>query len=179
MSTWGVVDTSPFQDIADYEDLIYKYLGTNWSITSPTHLNKLTLFQTTDPAQMINRPDPGNKQSWLWVGSGRLDTGYELPGALLGKHGHIPHFHTFIFNIMTTRLVYGLTFPDLGIIGREIERLIYQYDKNTIPGIDHFDRFTGESPIEATLLGPQFLAYAGTFIQQYSATAHYWKQRLD
>src|SRR5262245_2238212 len=177
--TWGVVDTSPFADPGDYEDLIYQYMGDNWSITSPSHLDKVTLFQTTNPSQMINRPDPGNKQTWFWVSSGTLETGRELPGSLIGKHGHIPHFHTFIFNIMTTRLVYGLTFPDLGIITREIERLVYQYDKNMITGIDHFDRFMSSAPLEATLVGPQFVAYAGTYIQQCSAIAHYFKQRLD
>ena len=76
MSAFGLSNTVPIVDFAqDPEDLIYKYIGTNWSITTPTHINKLALFQTEDPAQMINRPSPGNRPVWLWVA--HLDLGFQ------------------------------------------------------------------------------------------------------
>lgn len=179
-ATWGVVGTSPFQDYdVDLEDLVYKYIGTNWSITTPSHLNKETIFMTTDPAQMKNRPDPGNKQTWLWVAQFDLDTGRELPGSTIGKHGHIPHFHTLNLNLMSMRLSQGLLFPDMGIMARELERLMYQYNKGDILGIDHFDHFKMLQMVEASTLGPGWESYAGTFIATCRITAHYWKQRLD
>ena len=67
MSTWGLASTAPLVDFAeDPEDLVYKYLGANWAITTPSHLTKLALFQTETPASMVNRPEPGNRPIWIW-----------------------------------------------------------------------------------------------------------------
>lgn len=178
--TWGLVGTSPFADFSeDLEDLIYRYIGTNWSITTPSHLTKQELFQTTNPAQMINRPDPGNKPVWLWVSQFELETGRELLGSTIGKHGQIPHLHTFNLNLMSMRLRQGLTFPDMGLLSRELERLMYSYNNGDITGIDHFDHFQMLQMVEASTLGPGWESYSGTFIATCRITAHYWKQRLD
>ena len=154
MSTWGLANTVPLVDFAkDPEDLIYKYLGTNWTITTPSHLTKLALFQTEDPAQMLNRPSPGNRPVWLWCQhfGPRFQSG--LPGSSIGRTGMIKHNHTFNINLMTTRLTQGLTFPDLGILSREVERLMYTYQQYEIPGIHQFDHFRMLPIVEATALG--------------------------
>ena len=178
MATFGVVGTSPFADFQfDLEDTIYKYVGDNWSITTPSHLTKAALFLTTDPAQMENRPDPGNKPVWIWVKHFGLDTGRELVGSTIGQLGHIPHYHTFYIHLMTTRLTYGMLSPDMGIMSRELERIFYLYDPFTIPGIDHFDHFAQDEMVEAVAV-PGFEAYAGMYLARCRITAHYYKQRL-
>ena len=154
MSTFGLASTVPLVDFQeDPEDLIYKYLGANWSITSPSHLTKLALFQIEDPAQMINRPAPGNRPIWLWVAHFDLDSSRDLPGSSIGRTGMIKHNHTFNINLMSTRLTQGLTFPDLGILSREVERLVYQYQHNEIQGINHFDHFRMLPIVEAVRPG--------------------------
>ena len=154
MSTFGLASTVPLVDFQeDPEDLIYKYLGANWSITTPSHLTKLALFQIEDPAQMINRPAPGNRPIWLWVQHFDLDSSRDLPGSSIGRTGMIKHNHTFNINLMSTRLTQGLQFPDLGILSREVERLLYQYQHNEIQGINHFDHFRMLPIVEAVALG--------------------------
>ena len=176
MSTFGLANTVPLTDfIKDPEDLVYTYLGTNWTITEPSHLTKLALFQTEDPTAMLNRPTPGNRPVWLWVSHFDLDSSRDLPGSTIGRTGLIKHNHTFNINLMTTRLTQALTFPDLGILSREVERLLYQYQYNTIPGINHFDHFRMLPIIEATALGGAFYSYAGTYIVTCQVTASYHK----
>jgi hypothetical protein len=173
MSTWGLASTTPLQDFeADPEDLIYKYLGTNWSITSPTHINKLSLFQTTTPADMINRPTASNKPVWLWVQHFSLDSGRDLFGSTIGTHGFIQHNHAFQIHLFTTRLSMGLTFPDLGQLIREVERLIYQYQEGQITQIQQFVHFRVFPVVESTDFGE---AWAGTYRVTCEATAQYQK----
>ena len=45
-ATFGLAGSTPLADFSvDPEDLIYKYLGTNWSISSPTHITKAATLQ--------------------------------------------------------------------------------------------------------------------------------------
>jgi hypothetical protein len=156
MSTWGLANTTPLIDFQDDpEDLIYRYLGGNWAITEPTHINKQSLFLTTDPAQMLNRPNPGNQPMWLWVQHFDLDSARNQFNSTVGRNGLIGHFHTFSIHIFTRRLSQGLTFPDLGIIARELERLIYQYT-NQINGIQQFNTFRMLPMVESSDMGEAF-----------------------
>ena len=176
MSTWGLASTVPLVDFAqDPEDLIYNYIGANWSITTPTHINKLALFQTEDPVEMINRPQPGNRPIWLWLQHFDLDSSRDLPGSSIGRTGLIKHNHTFNINLMTTRLTQGLTFPDLGILSREVERLLYTYQHNEIPGINHFDHFRMLPIVEAAALGGIWYSFPGAYIVACQITAAYHK----
>jgi hypothetical protein len=176
MSTWGLSNTVPLTDFQkDPEDLIYTYLGTNWTITTPSHLTKLALFQTEDPAAMLNRPSPGNRPVWLWLQHMDLDSSRDLPGSSIGRTGMIKHNHTFNINLMTSRVTQGLTFPDLGILSREVERLLYTYVQHTIPGIHDFDHFRMLPIIEATALGGAWYSFAGTYIVACQIIAHYHK----
>lgn len=176
MSTFGLASTVPLVDFQqDPEDLIYRYLGANWSITTPSHLTKLALFQIEDPAQMINRPAPGNRPIWLWVQHFDLDSSRDLPGSSIGRTGMIKHNHTFNINLMSTRLTQGLTFPDLGILSREVERLVYQYQHNEIQGINHFDHFRMLPIVEAAALGGIWYSFPGTYLVACQITASYHK----
>ena len=76
---------------------------------------------------------------------------------------------------MTTRLTQGLTFPDLGILSREVERILYIYTQHTIPGIHHFDHFRMLPIVEAAALGGAWYAFAGTYLVSCQITAHYHK----
>ena len=173
MSTWGLATTAPLSDFPeDPEDLVYRYLGENWTITTPSHLTKLGLFQTETAASMVNRPDPGNRPVWIWVQHFDLDSSRNLFGSTVGTHGLIQHNHTFNIHLMTTRLTQGLTFPDLGIISREVERLIYQY-KTEITGIEQFNSFRMLPIMEATDMGESF---AGTYRVTCQALAQYHKR---
>ena len=174
MSTWGLASTAPLVDFAeDPEDLVYKYLGANWSITTPTHLNKLSLFQTETTASMVNRPEPGNRPIWIWVQHYDLNSERSLFGSTIGKHGLVQHNHTFNIHLLSRRLTQGLTFPDLGIISRELERLLYQYTAFQIIGIDQFISFRMLPIMEATDMGE---AYTGTYRVTCQSTAQYHKR---
>lgn len=172
MSTWGLASTTPLADFAeDPEDLIYKYLGTNWSITTPAHINKLSLFQTVTPADMANRPNP-SRAMWIWVQHFDLDTSRNLAGSTIGHHGFIQHNHTFQIHLFSTRLTQGLTFPDLGQLLREVERLIYQYQEGQITQIQQFVSFRVFPVVEAVDWGE---SWAGTYRVTCNAMAQYQK----
>lgn len=172
MSTWGLSGTTPLVDFdTDPEDLIYKYIGTNWSLTTPTHINKTGLFQTTDPAQMVNRPSPGNRPVWLWVRHFDLDSARSNINSSLGSNGLIGHFHTFNIELFTQRLTQGLTFPDLGQIAREVERLLYQY-RTGINGIQQFNTFRMMPMVESSDMGE---AWAGMYRVTCQTQAKYEK----
>jgi hypothetical protein len=176
MSTFGLANTVPLVDFAqDPEDLVYKYIGANWTITTPSHINKLALFQTEDSAEMINRPSPGNRPVWLWVQHFDLDSARSLPGSSVGRTGMIKHNHTFNINLMSTRLTQGLTFPDLGILSREIERILYTYEQYTIQGIQQFDHFRMLPIVEAAALGGVWYSFPGTYLVACQITAAYHK----
>ena len=172
--TFGLAGSSPLADFSvDPEDLIYKYLGTNWSITSPTHITKQELFRTIDPAQMINRPDPGDKSTWLWVRHFQNQSGRDLFGSTIGTHGIIRHNHLFDIHLLSTRLVWGLQFPDLGQMSREIERLIYQYQEGQMEGIQQFNSFTLLPTVEASVDWGE--GWAGTYRATCQVLAQYHK----
>jgi hypothetical protein len=172
--TYGLAGSSPLADFSvDPEDLVYKYLGTNWSITSPTHITKQELFRTTDPAQMINRPDPGDKSQWLWVRHFQMQSGRDLFGSTIGTHGMIRHNHLFDIHLLSNRLVWGLTFPDLGQISREVERLIYQCQEGQIEGIQQFNSFTLLPVVEASVDWGE--GWAGTYRATCQVLAIYHK----
>lgn len=157
MSTWGLVNATPLADFpADPEDLIYKYIGTNWTLTTPAHISKSALFQTEDPAQMQNRPQPGNKPVWIWVQHTSLDSARSQLNSSIGRNGLIGHLHVFSIHIFTSRLTQGLIFPELGIMSREVERLIYQYIDGQIPGIQQFNTFVMLPMTESSDMGETF-----------------------
>ena len=171
--SWGLANTIPLQDFAeDPEDLIYRYLGANWSITTPAHLNKMGIFLTTVTNDMVNRPNPGNRPIWLWVSHWDLDSGRNLFGSTIGTRGLIQHNHTFNIHLFSTRLMQGLIFPDLGIIAREIERLLYQYQEGQITQIQHFSSFRMLPIMEASDMGESF---AGMYRVTCQTTAQYQK----
>jgi hypothetical protein len=172
--SWGLASTVPLVDFAeDPEDLVYKYLGNNWAVTTPAHINKLSLFQTVTAASMVNRPDPGNRPVWIWVQHFDLDSARNLFGSTVGTHGLVQHNHTFNIHLLTTRLTQGLTFPDLGILSREVERLLYQYTAYQIPGIEQFISFRMLPIMEATDMGESF---SGTYRVTCQSTAQYHKR---
>ena len=174
MSTFGLANTVPLADFsADPEDQIYKYLGTNWTIVTPTHIDKQNLFLTTNPADMRNIPDPGNRPVWIWVRHFQLDSGRNLFGSTIGTKGLIAHQHIFDVNLLTTRLQYGLAFPDLGQLSREVERLTYQYQEFQIEGIQQFNTFRMLPIEEASATWGE--AYAGTYRVTCQITAQYHK----
>jgi hypothetical protein len=173
-ATFGLASSSPLADFSvDPEDLIYKYLGTNWSITSPTHITKQELFRTTDPAQMLNRPNPGDKSQWLWVRHFQLDSGRDIFGSTMGTKGIIQHNHLFDIHLLSTRLIWGLQFPDLGQMSREIERLIYQYQQGQIEGIQQFTSFRIFPTVEASVDWGE--SWAGTYRATCQVLAQYQK----
>jgi hypothetical protein len=160
--TFGVSGTLPFADYSPTQvaDLLYKYFGTNWSITTPATINKAAVFLTTDPAQMKNRPDPGSRSLWLWVQHNLLDSGKDILGSGLGYTGNIPVRHTFNIHFMMSRLPQGMTFPELDLMAGEIMRLTFQYHLAPIQGITSLSHFTLMQGEEATTLGQ---AYSGMY----------------
>lgn len=173
-ATFGLAGTSPLADFSrDPEDLIYQYLGTNWSILSPVHITKASLFRTMDPAEMINRPDPGDKSQWLWVRHFQLDSGRDIFGSTIGTHGMIRHNHIFDIHLLSTRLVWGMQFPDLGLMSREIERLIYEYQEGMIEGIQQFNNFRLLPVVEASVDWGE--GWAGTYRATCQVLAQYHK----
>ena len=120
MSTWGLASTTPLVDFAeDPEDLVYKYLGANWAITTPSHLTKLALFQTETPASMVNRPEPGNRPIWIWCQHYDLNSERSLFGSTIGKHGLVQHNHTFNIHLLSRRLTQD---PDISRPGHTFQR---------------------------------------------------------
>lgn len=173
MSSWGLAGTSPLQDFAeDPEDLIYKYLGGNWSITNPSHLTKAAIFLTTTVGDMQNRPNV-NHPIWIWVQHFSLLSNRTLLGGTIGTQGLIQHNHNFNIHIFTRRFVQGLLFPDLGILLREVERLIYQYQEGQMQGIQQFVGFEVTPITEATDWGD---SWTGIYRATCVATAQYQKR---
>lgn len=173
MSTWGLAGTVPLADFEqDPEDLIYKYIGANWSITSPVHLTKQAIFLTTLSADMQNRPNV-NHPIWIWVQHFDLDSGRILTGGTMGTRGLVQHNHTFNIHIFTRRFVQGLLFPDLGLIMREVERLIYQYQEGQIQYIQQFVSFRILPITEASDWGD---SWTGIYRATCTATAQYQKR---
>jgi hypothetical protein len=172
--TFGLSGTTPFADYnpAGIADLIYKYFGQNWSITTPATIDKMAIFLSTNPAQMVNRPNPGNRSLWLWVQHAILDSGRTIPGSTFGRRGDIMHNHVFNVHLMMWRAPQGMTFPELDIMSGEIERLVYQFHLAPIPGIERLDRFMLMGTEEATTLGE---AFSGMYKQTCQVTANYWK----
>ena len=182
MSTWGIVGTgSPLQDLSasDYEDLIYKDIGDKWSLTTPAYnvdLTKAKIFATTTKADMVNRPQRFLGPIWIWVQHQRSTSARTDTGSTLGKTGYIAHESTYRIHIFLKRLTApALTFPELGQIAREIERILYQYPQSNPPeitGLQHFDNFIEESVSEVTNMGEGF---GGVYRKICQVDAYYWK----
>lgn len=167
-ATFGIIGTDPFTDLTndDYEDLIYRYIGNNWAITTPTELNKVSMFRTATQADMINEPFRGLRPYWIWVQHIRTVASRSrgAPAAsTLGRAGHIGHQSTFAIHLFAFRMKSTLTFPELGQISREVARILWQYPVGSqfpIPGILHFDNFNMENIREVDNMGD---AFAGVY----------------
>ena len=122
---------------------------------------------------MINRPDPGDKSQWLWVRHFQMQSGRDLFGSTIGTHGMIRHDHLFDIHLLSNRLIWGLTFPDLGQISREVERLIYQCQEGQIEGIQQFNSLTLLPVIEASVDWGE--GWAGTYRATCQVLAQYHK----
>jgi len=172
--TFGVSGTSPFADYSPTQiaDLIYKYIGTNWSITSPATINKQAIFLTTDPALMKNRPEPGNNSLWLWVQHEFLNSGKDMPKSGLGGTGNIPVIHTLNIHFMMNRTPQGMTFPELDLMAGEVMRLTFQYHLAPIQGILGMSHFILMRAEEATTLGA---SYSGMYKMTAQINVNYEK----
>ena len=155
--SYVLVGTNQDFTVNDLEDLIYRDLGNRWSLTTPTFnddLTKVKLFTTTVQADMINEARP-NRPVWIWVQHRRTSaarTTQTPQGSFMGQKGYILHQSTFSIHCYLRRLTArALTFPELGQISREIEKLLFEYVHSpSIPGIQYFDNWTMENRGEVT-----------------------------
>lgn len=158
MSTFGLVGTSPLSDFTtdDLEDLIYKDIGIKWTLTGD--LSQSNVFGTTIQSEMVNRPNQ-YRPAWIWIQHRRTESSRTTEahqgflGGSLGKTGYIAYSSTFYVRIFFKRLTASLTFPQLGQMAREVERILYQYPQSNpeeIPGVRHFDNWIMENINEAT-----------------------------
>ena len=178
--TLVLVGTAANYTTDDLEDLIYKDIGDKWTLTGD--LTKAKVFGTTVKADMVNRPN-FNQPHWIWVKHRRTSaarnnsTANDFKSATLGSKGNITYQSTFEISIFNRRLIKpALTFPELGQMAREVERIIWEYPTNqTLPeihGVQFFDNWIQESINEATNLGEGF---AGTYRLVITIDALYTK----
>ena len=164
-ATYGLVGTSPFTDFGttDLEDHIFRYLGNNWSITSPADINKVSIFRTATQADMINEPFRGLRPHWIWVQHFRTIANRTDRGSSMGSTGYIQHQSTFVIHLFAFRMKSALTFPELGLMAQEVEKILFQYPQGSqfpIPGVRHFDNWAMENVREVNNMGD---AFAGTY----------------
>lgn len=176
-ATFGLVGTNPFTDFTsdDLEDLIYKHIGDNWSLTTPSDLTKAVVFNTTTKADMINRPFPFKQNYWLWVQFDRETASRTDRGSTLSRTGYILHYSRFLIKLYGRRLTKpSLTFPELGQMQREVARILWQYPlvENDIPGVQHFDNWEARNVDETNELGGSM---GGTYRKTCAIDAIYWK----
>jgi hypothetical protein len=166
-ATYGLVGTSPFADFGttELEDHIYHYLGNNWSITDPPHpeLTKVKIFRTATQADMTNEPGRGMHPYWIWVQHLRTTASRTDRGSSMGSTGYTAHTSTFIVHLFAYRLKSSLTFPELGLMAQEVQRILFQYPQGSqfpIPGVLHFDNWVMENVREVNNMGD---AFAGVY----------------
>jgi hypothetical protein len=163
MSTYGLVGSAPFADFGttDLEDHIYRYIGDKWSLADPPYpdLTKVKIFRTAVKADMINEPFRHQHPYWIWVQHLRTTASRTARGSSMGATGYTEQQSTFIIHLFAFRMKPTLTFPELGLMAQEVQKILFQYPQGSqfpIPGILHFDNWVMENAREVNNLGESF-----------------------
>ncbi len=154
-STWGIVGTDPVVNFSnkDLEDRILRYIADNWVLVEdvpnqiPVDLTKDNLFDlnATNKPLAVNEPFKFDQNYWIWVEARRERASRSDEGSTLGLTGWIKHVGVFWIHLYARRFERQLSFPELGILQEEVERILFQYtitrQVNKIPGVIQFDNW--------------------------------------